>query len=372
MADSLEELRRQGLPFYDLTESNPTHCNFSYPPEILTALVNLENLKYEPQPQGVLAAREAVCAYYHRKGILIDPSQVFLTASTSEGYSFLFRLLMNPGEEALFPAPSYPLFQFLGDLNDIEMATYPLVYSQGQWQTDEKRIVKKISRKAKAICLVNPNNPTGSYVQSSELDLVNRLCRDNQLAIVADEVFLDYSFEKNQKPISLAGNSENLTFVLGGLSKTLGLPQMKLSWIVVNGPKPQMTSAIERLEVIADTYLSVNTPVQNALALWFDFQERIQKEIRERTRRNLDYVLENAPQAGGECLRAQGGWYAVLKLPDYIDEEPFTLELLEKDRVYIHPGYFFDFVEAPYAVLSLLPREDIFQEGVKRLIRRAT
>ena len=365
----LDELRRKNVPLYDLTESNPTHCGFSYPPGILSALTHPKNLEYAPQAQGMLNIREAVCAYYKKNGIAVKPEQVFLTASTSEAYFFLFRLLLNPNERVLFPAPSYPLFQFLVDLNDIQMETYPLVYEEG-WQIDLKGLANKIPNETRAMVVVNPNNPTGSYVKPKELAVMNGICSQNQMALISDEVFFDYSFDATEKKVSLIANNKNLTFVLGGLSKTLGLPQMKLAWIVVNGPSGQVRNAIERLEVIADTYLSVNTPVQNAVPEWFNFQFSIQDQIRTRTKRNWDYILKVLPK-DIECLAIEGGWYAVLKLPEQIDEETFTLELLQEDHVYIHPGYFFDFVEAPYAVVSLIPPEDIFQEGFRRLVKRA-
>lgn len=375
LATLLHELRERNVSLLDLTESNPTNCGFSYPPEIISALADFQNLRYTPEAQGMRPAREAVCAYYQKKGIRIAPEQVFLTASTSEAYSFLFRLLLNPQEEALFPAPSYPLFQFLVDLNDIRMATYPLVYTPAGWSIDAAKMAERISDDTKAIVLVNPNNPTGSFVKPNELKVINECCRKHNLAIITDEVFLDYPFPSYRgrpaAPLSLAVNDKSLTFVMSGLSKALALPQMKLAWIVVNGPRPEVKKAIERLEVIMDTYLSVNTPVQNAVAVWLDFQDVIQRQIKERTARNRDYILRNLPdKARIQFLDAEGGWYAVLKLPEGTDEETLALELLKKDHVYIHPGYFFDFTQGAHAVLSLLPDEDLFQEGFRRLVQR--
>jgi alanine-synthesizing transaminase len=368
----LDELRRQNAPLLDLTESNPTACGFSYPPEVLSALANPNNLRYAPEAQGLLSARQAVCAYYAKKGIQLKPEQIFLTASTSEAYSFLFRLLLNPGDEALFPAPSYPLFQFLVDLNDIEMKTYPLVYGTTGWDIDSRELQDQISTRTRAIVLVNPNNPTGSYIKSTEMAVINQCCGKHGLAIIADEVFLDYPFAGQEAShLSLANNASSLTFVMGGLSKALALPQMKLAWIVVNGPEPAVEKAIARLEVITDTYLSVNTPVQNALPVWLNYQDVVQRQIRERTANNREYVLNNMPSKNGvRFLQAQGGWYVVLRLPEDTDEETFVLDLLREDHVYIHPGYFFDFSEGAHAVVSLLPAEDVFQQGFQRLRER--
>lgn len=372
----LQELRERNVSLLDLTESNPTNCGFSYPSEIIGALSDPKNLRYTPEAQGIRPAREAVCAYYAKKGIRVEPEQVFLTASTSEAYSFLFRLLLNPKEEAVFPAPSYPLFQFLGDLNDIRMETYPLVYHKEGWSIDAAHLAEQISADTRAIVLVNPNNPTGSFIKAGELSAINACCRKYNLAIIADEVFLDYPFLKHRGrpaiPLSLAANDQSLTFVMGGLSKALALPQMKLAWIVVNGPRPEVKKAIERLEVITDTYLSVNTPVQNAVAVWLDFQDVIQRQIQERTAQNREFILRNLPRDSGmEFLDAEGGWYAVLRLPEGTDEENLAIELLREDHVYIHPGYFFDFTDGAHVVLSLLPAEDLFQEGFRRLVKRA-
>ena len=263
------------------------------------------------------------------------------------------------------------MFQFLADLNDVRLENYPLIYDEGRWIVNNKKMADKISGNTRAICLVNPNNPTGSYIKSDELAAINGLCKKHDLAIITDEVFLDYILEKNYRPVSLAANDKNLTFVLGGLSKVLGLPQMKFSWIVVNGPGAKTKKAVERLEVIADTYLSINTPVQNAAPVWLNLQDVLQEQIKERTRRNRDYLLQNLPRkAGPQCLHAEGGWYAILKLPDWVEEEVFTLKLLEEAQVYIHPGYFFDFAKGSYAVVSLLAPESAFQEGIRRLVLR--
>ncbi|MDP2653000.1 MAG: pyridoxal phosphate-dependent aminotransferase [Candidatus Omnitrophota bacterium] len=361
-----EDLRRGGQ-VYDLTESNPTRCGFAYPSDrILPALSSPDNLSYLPHPQGLAAAREEVCRYYRRFRLPVDPSQVFLTSSTSEAYSFLFRLLADPDDRVLFPRPSYPLFQFLVDLSDIVMDFYSLAYAGG-WTVDFESLASEIRDRTRAIALVNPNNPTGSYVSPDERGRLNRICREKGLALISDEVFLDYSWkDPNPGRFSLAGQQEALTFVLGGVSKALALPQMKLSWIVVSGPAEETREAARRLEVIADTYLSVNTPVQNALPAWSACQEEIQTQARARVRQNREFVEQHLPP-GTECLSAQAGWYAVLRLSPDISEEELALNLLEKHRVYVHPGYFFDFEDGAHLVISLLPEPQIFQEGFRRL-----
>lgn len=363
----LEELRRAGTNILDLTESNPTRCGFSYPKEqIFGALADSRNMSYAPCAQGSLEAREAVCSYYKEKNIAVDPARIFLTASTSEAYSFLFRLLANPGDTVLFPCPSYPLFEFLSSLNDLTHGFYPLTYVDG-WGIDLPELRLAITANTKALVLVNPNNPTGSFVKPEELAEINKICQDRSLPIICDEVFLDYKFEEGTSSLSLTQQDENLSFCLGGLSKSLGLPQMKLSWIIINGPSSTVDAAVSRLEIIADTYLSVNAPSQNALKEWFHLQPIIQKEIVQRIRRNRAFLTECLSSS---LLHSEGGWYAILSLSEDYQEEHWVLELLKKDHVLVQPGYFYDFQKEPYIVLSLLPAEDIFQEGLARLKRR--
>ncbi len=367
----LEDFKKRSELIWDLTQSNPTVCAFEYPlHELLPKLGDMQSSTYAPTSKGLLSARQAIVEYYQGQNIAISPEQIFLTASTSEAYSFLFRLLANPGETVLFPCPSYPLFDFLVDLNDLEQGFYPLVYD-GRWAVDLGELQNTISSRTKAIVVVNPNNPTGSYVTDHELKKLNVLCQENDLALISDEVFFDYAFDAEKSYVSFASNTQNLTFTLGGLSKTLGLPQMKLSWILVTGPKSIVDEAIARLEIIADTYLSVNTPVQNALASWLSFRPLIQEQIKKRVRANREFLLKSfAGETLGSVLQADGGWYMILKLFGAIDEEKITQELLMQDKVYVHPGYFFNFSQEPYLILSLLPREDIFCEGVGRIAAR--
>ncbi|HQP10855.1 MAG TPA: pyridoxal phosphate-dependent aminotransferase, partial [Candidatus Omnitrophota bacterium] len=261
LTGALQKIRGENAAILDLTESNPTRCGFSYADDksLMESLAVQENKAYRPEPHGHLKAREAISDDYKSKGIDVPPEKILLTASTSEAYSYLFRLLANPSDQILFPHPSYPLFSFLGDLNDCLMDTYPLRYD-GSWRMDLKRIGDLMRDDTKAVVLVSPNNPTGSYVRAEELEELNFLCRQNNAALICDEVFADFTLEAKRYYPSLAGNKEVLTFVLGGISKTLGLPQMKLSWIVMNGPEELVRRANARLEIIADTYLSVNTP----------------------------------------------------------------------------------------------------------------
>jgi len=371
LSSDLGHLRDKQVPILDLTESNPTQCDFSYLKNgLYQSLAVRDNLQYSPSPRGDLKAREAVCRYYRDKGHTVFPEQIFLTASTSEAYTYLFRLLVDPGEQVLFPRPSYPLFTFLADLNDVSIDTYPLVYD-GKWQADMDGVRDILTDQTKALVLVNPNNPTGSFVKISEIKEINKLCRKKNIAVICDEVFSDFSFDQEKDHTSLVNNDEILTFVLGGISKTLGLPQMKLSWIIISGPKKLTETAAARLEVIADTYLSVNTPTQNALPAWLLHRTAIQCEINGRIRQNYHFINEQVGHVKGcDLLHTQGGWYAVLQIPDVYSEEEWALMFLHQDNVYVHPGYFFDFDSEAYIVVSLLPASQVFEEGVKRILGR--
>ena len=370
-SNDLRDLRKDHIAILDLTESNPTQCGFSYlQSDIIASLAEEANLCYRPTPRGNLGAREAICRYYQEKGLNVDPQQIFLTASTSEAYSYLFRLLVDPGEGVLFPCPSYPLFSFLGDLNDVRIDTYALVYDE-RWSIDFKSMRQVLSNDLKALVLVNPNNPTGSCIGREELEEINTLCQEHNIALICDEVFADFTLRQNNDHISFVSNDQVLTFVLGGVSKTLGLPQMKLSWIIVNGPQNLVNASMERLEVIADTYLSVNTPTQNALPLWLNHRKAIQTEINNRIKYNFDFLKEHVGKVDGcEVLAADGGWYAIVKIPNALSEEQWVLTFLNKDHVAVHPGYFFDFPTEAFIIVSLLPLTDTFGNGVKRIIER--
>lgn len=380
----IEARREAGLPLLDLTESNPTRCGFDYSAEqILGALATPEGLLYEPSPKGLVEARGVVAEYYHEKGITVSPEHIVLTASTSEAYSFLFRLLVNPGERVLVPRPSYPLFDFLATLNDVELDPYPLVY-QNEWRMDLDGLRAAVRPETRAIIVVNPNNPTGSFVKRDELAALVEMCRRNELALIADEVFADYAFDDdaNRAP-TLAGTGEVLTFALSGISKLLGLPQLKLAWICASGPAELRAQALARLEVIADTYLSVGTPVQRALPQLMTLRQRMTAQIRGRVMANWRWLrnqirstnegsIAEQPQTEvcATLLDTEGGWYAVLRLPPSCRDEEFVIDLLDHEGVLVHPGFFFDFGDESHLVVSLLPSLDKFREGIKRLSAR--
>lgn len=367
----LNGLKQSGEIIYDLTVSNPTRCRFQYPQEILKNLSLDDNMLYGADAKGILSARKAVARYYQERGAAISSDQIFLTASTSEAYSFLFRLLADPGQKIVFPKPSYPLFAFLSELNDVGGECYRLYYDR-RWALDESCFVAALMD-ARAAVIVNPNNPTGSCFSDRELSCIDESCARKNVPIICDEVFLDYGFDEQKNIESLACKNDQLIFVLGGLSKALALPQMKLSWIAVNGPEDQRNEAIKRLEVIADTYLSVNTPAQHALAHWMNILPVMQDQVRKRIRENRQWLSQEIKKANDrvELLNADGGWSAVVKLKHVDDDEDFVKDLLLNEHVFIHPGYFFDFDEEGFFVVSLLPPTDIFNEGVARFLKKA-
>ncbi|MFZ0746912.1 MAG: pyridoxal phosphate-dependent aminotransferase [Terracidiphilus sp.] len=353
-----------GLPIADLTASNPTRCGFAYDPGLLEALADERALDYDPQPRGMASARDAVCSYYAGHGVAVAPEQIVLTTSTSEAYSFLFRLLCDPGSEILVPQPGYPLFDYLAGLNDVLLKAAPLVYDY-EWQIDAEAIRRAITPDARAIVFVHPNNPTGHFTKARETEELGKLCKEFELSLIVDEVFLDYGFAEQAK--SFAAGMEGVpVYVVSGLSKIAGLPQMKAAWIVATGPEAGL--ALERLEVIADTFLSMNAPVQWALPKWLEGRGAIQKQIRERVAGNL---AELDRQLGGQQttrrLEVEGGWYAVLRIPATQSDEQTVLELLERG-VWVHPGYFFGMEEAGWLVVSLLGTEGDFCTGVTSLI----
>jgi aspartate/methionine/tyrosine aminotransferase len=353
-----------GLPIADLTASNPTRCGFVYDSGLLAALANPQALDYDPQPRGLLSARQAVCAYYADHGVTLQPEQIVLTTSTSEAYSFLFRLLCHAGSEILVVQPGYPLFDFLAVLDDVRLKAAPLVYDHG-WQIDAQGFRRTVGPKTRAIVLVHPNNPTGHFTKPWEAAELARLCREFDLALIVDEVFLDYGFTGAGK--SFAAGLEGVpVFVVSGLSKIAGLPQMKAAWIVAAGP--QAASALERLEVIADTFLSMNAPVQHAMPAWLKGREPIQRQIEVRVAANLtelDRQLARLPEVSR--LEVEGGWYAVLRIPALRPDEQTVLALLERG-VWVHPGYFFGMEESGWLVVSLLGPEDEFSRGVAVLV----
>ena len=363
---------RAGLPLADLTASNPTRCGFTYDAGLLAALENPHALDYDPDPRGMRSARQAVSRYYADHGATVSPDQIILTTSTSEAYSYLFRLLCDPGAEIVVPQPGYPLFDFLAGINDVRLRPAPLIYDHG-WQIDPEGFRKAITADTRAIVLVHPNNPTGHFTRSWEARELAALCREFDLSLIVDEVFLDYRFELEGVTAtetsfeSFAAGLEGVpVFVVSGLSKICGLPQMKAAWIVATGD--QNAAALERLEVIADTYLSMNAPVQSALPEWLRGRRAIQAQIRARVSENLmelDRLLVDEPIV--RRLAADGGWYAVLRIAALHQDER-TARALLNHGVWVHPGYFFGMPPAGWLVVSLLGPAADFRTGIVRLL----
>ena len=352
----LDLKKKEEQPLCDLTESNPTRCGFSsLDLKLLEPFSDPHNLIYAPDPQGLLEAREAVCAYYADKKIAVSPDRVFLTSGTSEAYTFLFHLLADPGDEVLCVSPGYPLFEHLASMADINLHRLQTSHRRG-WALEAGQVEKSRTVKTKALILVNPNNPTGHYPQMSE----------GPLPLISDEVFLDFNLT-GANPKSAASLTDTLTFTLSGISKILGSPQMKLSWIIVNGPDELCREACRRLEVIADAYLSVNTPSQRALGVWLEHRMLFIEEARRRILTNLKVLGRAVEDLDAELLKPQGGWYAVLRLQGALHDEQAAMHLLQKMNVLVHPGFFFDFEEENMLVLSLLPAENVFSQGVGRL-----
>jgi alanine-synthesizing transaminase len=365
---ALEQARQSGASILDLTISNPTRAGLIYDePAILNSLRNARSLDYDPQPKGLLSAREAVADYYRQRGETVDPESLVLTTGTSEAYSFVFRLLANPDDEVLVAKPSYPLFDFLADLQDVKLVPFSLIYDHG-WQIDFHTLEQAISEKTRAIVLVHPNNPTGSYVSAEERERLNELCTEHRLALIVDEVFLDYAHDGLQRR-SFVSNDAALTFTLSGVSKISALPQMKLAWIAVSGPADMAQRALERLEVIADTFLSVSTPVQWAAQDLIEQRTAVQSQLNERVRTNLTELDRQLSQQKA-CVRlaVEGGWYAVLRIPAIMSDEESAISLLQQGGVLVHPGHFYDFPQDGYLVLSLISQPEDFREGISRLL----
>jgi len=388
----IDAARARGVRLLDLTASNPTRVGLAYDAEaILRALRSERALDYDPHAKGLLSAREAVARYYELDHGIdgIDPERIVLTTSTSEGYSYVFRLLCNAGDEVLVPKPSYPLFEFLADLQDVKLVPYPLIYDHG-WQMDFHSLERAVTGRTRGVVVVHPNNPTGSYVHVSEVGPLNEFCRAHGLALIVDEVFLDYKLEgtgpgavelrstgqpKAAVPTcsslstSFVSNPEELTFTLSGLSKISALPQMKVAWIVTSGPGPQVEAAMGRLEVIADTYLSMNVPVQWATPVMLEQRNSIQRQLLARVQANLaELDRQLAAQRACQRLSVEGGWYAVLRVPVMQSDEDLAIELVRDKSVIVHPGHFYDFESDGYLVLSLIARTEDSAEGCRRML----
>jgi len=361
----LAEKRLAGASILDLTESNPTHAGLIYPPDMMRAFDDPRALEYQPAPAGSPDAREAVAAYHQA-----DAARILLTASTSEAYAYLFKLLANPGDNVLVPRPSYPLFDYLAAMESIAVRPYPLVY-HGEWSIDPDGLAGALDGRTRAIVVVHPNNPTGSYVKRAELEALVRLCRERELALISDEVFFAYDFAPDpDRAGSIATVTECLSFAMSGLSKIAGLPQMKLGWIVVNGPQDLRREAFEKLEWIADTYLSVSTPVQCAARALLAAGERVQMQIRERCATHLSLAREALAGSPANILNVEGGWYITVQAPRVRSEEEWALQLLERENVLVQPGFFYDFDGEAFLVLSLLTAPEAFSEGIERLRRQ--
>lgn len=374
---ALDELRAAGTALLDLTASNPTQCGFHYDSAaILSAFQNPAALTYDPQPKGSLAARQEVARYYlddHQT--TLDPESLFLTTSTSEAYSYAFRLLCNPADELLLPKPSYPLFEFLAGLQDVQLKPYSLAYAQG-WFIDFQSLETAITPRTRAILLVHPNNPTGSFVQPEEITRLNAICKRHNLALIVDEVFLDFPFDSAPRK-TFAANTDVLTFTLSGLSKISALPQMKIAWLAVTGPASQVRPALDRLEIIADTYLSLSAPAQAALSSLLAQRHSLRPQLLARIHENLSYLqfqLRSHPAV--ELLHAEAGWYATLRysansstrasIPS--SDEALAIHLLRHHHVLLHPGHFYDFPSNNHLVLSLITSPTAFQEGLQKLL----
>ena len=357
-----------GRPLLDLTESNPTRADIPYEVEgLLPALALPASLRYEPLPFGLPAARGAVARELSSFGPEVDPSRVVLTASTSEAYAFLFKLLCDPGDEVLIPRPSYPLFAHLAQLESVRAVPYRLAYD-GAWHVDLASLRAAVTPRTRAVVTVSPNNPTGSFLKKAELDAIGAM----GLPIVSDEVFARYALREDptRATSALEASGAPLVFALGGLSKLAALPQMKLAWMAVGGEAASVGAALGRLEVIADAFLSVGTPVQHAAPALLASRGTAERAIVGRTRDNLAWLQRGVTGTAASVLDVEGGWYATVRLPRTRSEEGWVLTFLEQDGVYVHPAHFFDFDEEAYVVLSLLTREDSFREGARRILDR--
>jgi len=380
LSEALDRRRADGRPVLDLTASNPTECGFAYDGgAILRALANPAALAYSPDPKGLATARRAVSGYYAARGSAVAAEDMLLATSTSEAYSWVFRTLCDPGDALLIPAPSYPLFGFLADLQDVQLVHYPLLYDHG-WQMDFHALEQAITPATRGVIVVHPNNPTGHFTSPAEAARLSALCAARGMAVIADEVFLDFVLDDGNAPVeerrpahgaphSFAANSGALTFTLSGLSKISGLPQMKAAWLVVSGPELWKSQALARLEVIADTYLSPNAPVQLALPAFLELRSGFQRQALARMRQNLA-ELDRQLAGHKTCsrLKIEGGWYAILRVPATRSEEDLAIELLTTQGVYIHPGHFYDFPSDGYVVVSLLTPESVLAEGIRLLL----
>ena len=365
-----QEMRAAGNRIIDLTESNPTNCGFlSVPDNLISAAALQHSTIYEPDPKGLIQTRRAVADWYGRQGTIVDPSQIVLSSSTSEAYSFLLRLLCNPSERIAVPRPGYPLFDYLADLNDVGRRHYTLAYD-GEWHIDWRSLEDALTAGTKALVLVHPNNPTGSFIKTDERECIVKISEEQDVPLIVDEVFGAFPFREDKKRFgSFAGTHNTLTFTLNGISKLAGLPQMKLAWIVVSGPDSLRSEALRRLEIIADTFLSVGTPVQHSLASLLGESSHTTGRIKERVVNNFEELTRIfAPSVPASLFSCEGGWSAVLRLPSTRSDEEWALDLLGGHGVLVHPGHLFDCDIVSCIVVSLLPPSEVVSEGIRRII----
>jgi alanine-synthesizing transaminase len=372
LAERLAARRADGRPLLDLTLSNPTRASLPDAPALLAPLARDEARRYDPSPFGLEPARAAVARDFARRGTPVDTERILLHASTSEAYAFLFKLLCDPGDQVLVPRPGYPLFEFLAELESVEVRSYPLAHD-GEWHLDVAALEAAITPRTRAVVIVSPGNPTGAFLKQAELEALDALCAERELALVSDEVFADFAFREDpRRAPSLAQGGRALAFALGGLSKSCGLPQLKLAWTAVSGPPALRAPALARLEVVADTYLSVSTPVQVAAPSLLERRAELQAPIKERVTANLESLREALGSGSPATLyEPEGGWSAVLRVPATSSEEERALRLLETHGVLVHPGYFFDFPSEAFLVVSLLTPPAEFREGIARVLRDA-
>lgn len=371
LTEALRDLRASGEPWIDLTETNPTTVGLAYGAELLAPLADARGRHYEPAPLGLLGAREAVAADYLRRGRRVPADRVVITASTSEAYSLLFKLLCDPGDVVLVPQPSYPLFDLLSRLDGVETRPYRLAEHE-HWAVDRDSLVSRLDGRVRAVLVVSPNNPTGSIVRRGDLDWLAVECARRGMALIVDEVFADYPLSRSADAAAITGDEPALTFALGGLSKSAGLPQVKLGWMAVGGPDAVVAESLARLDVICDTYLSVSTPVQLAAAALIDAGAGPRAAIQARIARNLAALRETLRTAPALSLREpDAGWSAVVQVPAVESEESLVLRLVTESRVLVHPGYFFDFAREAFLVMSLLPAPHVFDEGLARVVAAA-
>ena len=372
LAAALADRKRLDKPIIDLTASNPTRAGFNYPVDLLFSLADPRGLVYAPEPFGLLEARLAIAQDCSRRSVTVAADRLALVASTSEAYSLLFRLLCEPGDEVLIPRPSYPLFDHLTRLDAVAAVPYELEY-HGRWSIDLGSLERAFSPKTRAVLVVSPHNPTGQLVSRSEADAIASLCRRHETAVICDEVFADYRLSDDPEPASslFLVRNDVLGFTLGGLSKSIALPQAKLAWIAVSGPQNVVADACARLELACDTFLSVSTPVQVAAPHLLERGETVRQQVQNRVRTNYRRLNARAGAVSAcEVLHADGGWYGVLRVPSIMSEEDLVVTLLADDGVLVHPGYFFDFPRESFLIVSLLPPGDVFDEGIARILSR--